>query len=270
MTVTASDILHAYDGFETSFAGTEELERYRASKLTESQRQATLIRKHCAGAQSFYEVGTGNGRLLIALAQGPCVFAEGIDVSASRIAFAQRWAEDLKLKAVRFTVADGLVHAPAQQVDCACCITGAFGYFDILAPDGGRRLLQQLAASVKPGGWLVLEVYTHARDMKLMHAQNMTELRTWRELPASDPWQYYLSYIVFDPATKVLQHYKTFIRRADGFIDRKKEALRLYTEAELRAELARAGFKVTGFFSDWDGNPANPDSELQIVVAQQA
>ncbi len=270
MSITAAELLKAYEGFETSFANVEEIKRYRESKLAESALQAAFICSHCPGAQSFYEVGTGNGRLLVALAQQGITGATGIDVSQSRIAFAQRWASELSFTNIRFTAADGLQFLPPQPVDCSLCITGALGYFDVLTPNGGLQLLKNFAAATRKGGWLVLELYTHPRDLGLMRAQNSTELRVWRELAPSDPWRYYLSHLVFSPETKILVHHKTFIRRSDSFIDQKKEAIRIYTEEEIRKDLQIVGFTNIQVFGNWKGEQYQPEiDETPIIVAQK-
>src|SRR5512135_1118263 len=86
-----------YEGFESpdQFPTTETLENYRRLLLDKTAAQVSFISRHL-GPQKLriFEVGSGNGRISIGLAlQGMLRASLGIEISRSRVQFAQEWAE---------------------------------------------------------------------------------------------------------------------------------------------------------------------------------
>lgn len=218
------------------------------------------------------EIGAGNGRLLIALArQGLLREAVGIDVSPSRIEFARRWAEELGLSLIRFQVADALADELPDHVDLIACITGTFAYFDAIRQGAGAQLLGRARDALAPGGALVVELYPHAALRRMLESADGHELRLWQELPADDPWRFYLSHLSFSSQNQILTHSKTFIHRTSGEIDAgRREHLRLYDETTIRQELEAAGYREIAAYGDWTGRPHRPDDERLIVTARRA
>lgn len=272
-TSTYNDVISAYQGVEQleRFTG-EQLAAYRRELLDRTAGQAELIARYAPADASMVEIGTGNGRLLVTLAQQHQLSdALGIDISASRIEFARRWAQDLGLDRLRFEAADAMTADLPDQVDVAVCITGAFAYFDAIQPNAGKQLLERLRDSLKPGGSLVLELYPHPAWRGMLEGTESQELRLWKEMPESDPWQFYLSHLRFSPDTQILAHHKTFVHRSTGEIDRgRSEHIRLYDPPGIRAELQETGYDDIATYGDWSGRAHRPDDEQLIVIARRA
>lgn len=266
-----TNILTAYEGVEevSSFDGSA-LDEYRAGLLERTADQAAFIGSRLDGSQRVVEIGSGNGRLLIDLAQrGELRGGVGLEVSASRTTFANRWAHDLGLAdKLTFLELDAM-QADLGEVDAALCITSAFAYFDALQPAGGEALLRRVADALTPRGLLVLELYPHPSWRRLLDATD-DELRLWHELPADDPWRFYLSRLALDAETGILTHHKTFIHRATGAVDSSRaEHIRLYDRTSLAQTLQAAGFEEIEFYGDWSGRAHDANDELLIAVARR-
>jgi SAM-dependent methyltransferase len=267
------DITSAYEGVEslTGFAPGA-LEAYRAKLLAGSAGQVAYLRARLPAAARIAEVASGNGRLLIALAQaGAIAEGAGVEIARSRVEFAERWVADAAVAGVTFSADDALTTAYPRELDAAVCITGAFAYFEPMRAGAAGDLLRALHAALKPGGLLVLELYPHPEWRRAMEAAGGDELRTWHELAPEDPWRLYLSDVRWERDTGILHHRKLFVHRTSGAIDdSRREHLRLYTLEELSALLAEAGFGDVEAAGGWDGEPYDDAaSELLVVSARR-
>jgi SAM-dependent methyltransferase len=264
----------AYEGVEhpESFSSNGALATYRESVLLKTDEQADFIERELQqGAGSLIEVGCGNGRLAIALAQRAAITGGlGLDLASSRIDFARAWAADLGLAdRLSFEVDD----ATSRELDAgehalAAVITGTLGYLDAYVPGSSRRLLTRLADSLSSGGLLVLELYPHPRLRRLLDAGD-GHIKTWLELSPGDPWRFYLSDYRLEPGD-VLVHDKTFVHRTDGSIDEGRcERLVLHTPETISALLLECGFSTVRCFEGW-----SPDEyrggELLVATATAA
>src|SRR3954447_24184899 len=104
-------VAKAYEGMESAaaFEGPEAIARYRAAALAASAEQADFLAERLAAGGRVLEVGTGNGRLLLALAQrGLAASALGVDLAESRIAFARDWIAEEGVTGVEFEAGDAL------------------------------------------------------------------------------------------------------------------------------------------------------------------
>jgi SAM-dependent methyltransferase len=268
MSETAHDPGDAYAGVEEldSFPDREALEDYRRSVLARSRPQADFLLERLTRPASVLEVACGNGRLLIELAErGVLQEGVGLDIAASRVEFARRWAEDDRKPVLRFEVADVLeAELPQESYDAAVCITGAFGYFEPVRAGSALELARRLRAAIRPGGLLCLELYPSPRYRSLAEAAG-GEVRVWSELPPEDPWRFYLSDIVLEGP--VLVHRKTFIHRRTGEVDSgRAESLYLYSVEGIRELLESAGFASVEAHQGWSAEEYR-DDESMVVTA---
>jgi SAM-dependent methyltransferase len=266
-----------YEGFERleTFPSVRELEAYRSLLLEKTRLQVDFVRRKL-GDHPFrvMEFGAGNGRFLIALAlQGMLEEGVGLEIAHSRVAFAQRWVQDLSLPQVRPIQADVLEFTdyPNEHFDLALCITGAFNYFRPIDEGAPRTLLRRLHTALRPDGHLLLELYTMPARRARMLALNDGRLRLWNPLPPEDRFAYYLDDFQYWAESRILRHEKIFIGR-DGTVDAGRvEVLAYYSPAEMKDELLTpAGFEDIRFFGDFQGAPAcAEDSGILIVLARK-
>jgi SAM-dependent methyltransferase len=273
--VTEADALNelasAYEGLEWpgSFESGASLVNYRNALRERTRRQTAFITRRLRTPGRVLEVGCGNGRLLIDLAQKDAINgALGIDLAESRVAFAARWAADEHCPGLEFTVGDVLDHPlPAGGFVAAFCITGAFGYFEPISEGAARRLARKLQRALSKDGLLCLEIYPHHDHRRLLAAAG-GRARIWSELPQEDPWRFYLSDLQLDDSATILTHDKTFIHRNSGRIDSgRRERLRLYDEQSLSDLLLDAGFHDIENLEGWGDEPYR-GGEIMVVTAR--
>src|SRR5262249_41543079 len=249
------DFAAAYEGVElaTSFPNADSLETYRRGLLDRTGPQADFLIPRLSPSSRVLEIGCGNGRLLVELARRRAIEgAVGIDLAASRVDFARRWASDERLDVLRFESADALRYElPQGAFSAVCCITGAFGYFDALIPGSAAELGRKINEALEPDGFACLEVYPHPGFRRLLET-TAGRARIWTELPSEDPWRFYLSDLSIDEGGDVLTHRKTFIHLTSGAFGRgRKERLFLYTEESLTQLLADVGFREIRLYEGW-------------------
>jgi SAM-dependent methyltransferase len=226
-----------------------ELHSYRQMLLEKTQPMVDLIGNEVwmpnftKPGLRVLEIGCGNGRLLIGLAnQGLLEHGAGIDISQSRIDFANQWCDDAghddKMTFVcddvlnRLHAYNGVLHGDGG-FDLAVCITGCFQYFYPASPQAPRELLRYMKTTAP---WGLFELY-----------KRPPMGRTWKELPADDPWMYVLDDYVDNDDW--VEHTKTFIAR-DGRVDTRVENLAYYTPEVFITHLKRAGYTSTRVWED--------------------
>ena len=253
--------MHAYEGVEAieNFASREELDKYREHLIEKSNAMAQFIMKQRSTPFRLFEIATGNGRIPVALMeQGAVDYVLGVDISSSRIAFARRWADDMKLKGLDFEVRDVLIDpSTGSFFDMAICLTGAFCYFDASRRGADRQILLELSKGLVPGGTLILEIYTLPvlRRRCLESPDGIT--RYWERLAQKDPFSFYLHEVKYQEEESILQVQKVFIRRRDGHVDESRcEYLRIYTEEEIERLLEECGFQTLFFSDGFDEKPS--------------
>lgn len=245
-----------YEGYEDLGRFTpSQLQSYRQMLLEKTQPQVEFIRKHvyehCKEPWfDTIEIGCGNGRLEIALElSGMTDSATGIDISQSRIDFANKWASDLDLAEAFFDKADVLALQPDKDYyQLAICITGCFQYFYPIAPDAPQRVLKFMRNSATYG---LFELYKRPPMGK-----------TWKKLPEGDTWEYLLD--EYKDTGEWVEHTKIFLGASDAenrwCQDRRTEHLKYYCMPEFLQLLNKAGYKEVLW--------AREDSSSMVVLAK--
>jgi SAM-dependent methyltransferase len=262
----------AYEGVDSldSFSDSAALFAYRTELLARSAQQSAFIAARLDSVPtSGFEIACGNGRLLIDLARrGTIDSGSGIDLAESRIAFADEWVAAENLHGLSFRAGDVLTaELPRGKCRLAICITGALGYFEPAGAGLGAQVVDRLASALAPGGLAVIELYPHPEYRRLLEATG-GRARVWQELPASDPWRYYLSQLVLDG--NVLTHRKTFIHRSEARVDEgREEQLWLYDAHSATQLLKNAGLTDIACFEGWTDRPYG-GGETLVITARAA
>jgi SAM-dependent methyltransferase len=262
-----------YEGFETqdNFPTAEALQDYRKLLLKKTEAQVAFIGRRLGRRKlRVVEFGSGNGRLLVALAlEGMLDMGLGVEISQSRVAFARQWAADLGFQdIVRNVVADALEFNDFERgaFDLAVCITGTFGYFRPIRESAPGELLTKWHSAVVSGGHLLLELYQMPDQRKQMLALNGGKLRTWQPLPSEDRFAYYLDDLEYWQDQRILRHGKIFIGR-NGMIDAGRvEVLAYYTDAELASLLYQNGFGGVQTYEGFEDKPYYEGQSPSLVV----
>lgn len=268
-----AQLAKAYEGVEdlASFPDDAAMDAYRRSVLERSVPQADFLLERLTPPVRVLEVACGNGRLLMELARrGALVAGRGMDIAASRIAFAERWATDKGHDQISFEAADVFEQQlEPESYDATLCITGAFGYFEPLVPGSALELARRMRDATRRGGLLVLELYPAPRYRRMAEAGG-GEARVWKELPADDPWRFYLSHVVLEREGSVLVHNKTFIHRETGEVDSgRSERLFIYTPESIAELLAQAGFDGVRTFEGWTPRTPYAGGDSMVVIANR-
>jgi SAM-dependent methyltransferase len=265
-----ADSATAYEGLEdaNAFPDAGSVDRYRQMLLARSATQADFLVRRMPAPARLLEIACGNGRLLIELARrGVIAGGLGLDVARSRIAFAERWAADESCDKLEFVAAEALTfELPLQSFAAVLVITGAFAYFEPLASGSESRLAKRLFEALEDDGLLCLEIYPHPGYRRVLAAMG-GKARIWTELPADDPWRFYLSDLSLDDSGEILTHEKTFIHRLNGRVDAGRvERLYLYTQERVQELLSGVSFRDVRFYEGWKEEPYQ-GGEVMVVTA---
>ena len=269
---TFGELAAAYEGVERleTFADRDSMASYRQAALARTAPQAAFITNLLERPSRIVEIGSGNGRLLIELAlRGATTQGLGVELSRSRTDFARQWAEEAGCSEhLAFRNGNALaVELDPGGWDAVICITGTFAYFDAIDPGSASRLLDQVHTALRPGGVLILELYPHPSERRLLAAAG-NSIQTWRELVDDDPWRFYLSALTL--RGDVLTHAKTFIHRSGGSIDEgRRERIVLYTPQTIAELLRASGFTHLAMRDGWSDTPY-AHGEVLVVTASSA
>ncbi len=201
---------------------------------------------------SILDAPCGHGRIsnLLAL-EGFKV--TGVDITELFLARAQEDAERMgaKVDYRRGDLRDLPVSGP---FDAVVCWFTSFGYFD---DADNRRVLQEFANVLKPGGLLLIETMHHDGFVRGFQAAPAAMLGERGDDLMSN-------LTTFDPVSGRVETERTV--RRDGVIRRSRHSVRLPTVPELDQWLSSAGFSNCRF-SDRLQEPLRFDSWRLVAVA---
>jgi len=195
-------------------------------------------------------------------------FGLGVEVSRSRVAFAERWVRDLGLVNIRSVAADALEFDGFRlaSFDLVTCVSDTFSYFRPVRDTAPAQVLAKMHAALAPDGCALLQVYQLSEKRQQLLALSDGRLRVWRPLPPEDRFAYYLSDLEYLAAARILTHRKIFIGR-DGAIDAGRvEVLAQSSSAELVELLRAMGFDHTQVYGDF-GEAPHREGESEVLVA---
>ena len=218
--------------------------------------EATLGKQ---GAQRVLDAACGTGHHALALA-GRGYQAAGADLSPRMIEEARTHAQAMGL-AVRFEVAGfgSLAQTFAQPFDAVLCLGNSLPH--LLTPQAVRSALADFAATLRPGGVLVI--------------QNRNYDRVWRERERFMPlesrrageqeWLFF-RFMDFHQATLTF-NLVTLERRGEGWTYRVGSTeLRPLLQEELAAWLAQAGFGQIRFYGSYAGEPFDAQTSGDLIA----
>ena len=232
--------------FEEWF-GEEYLQLYPHRDDADAERVVALIRREVPWRAGWrvLDVGCGAGRHARALeAEG--ARPVGLDLSASLLRRARCVTRAPLIRADM----RGLPVRP-RSMDLTVNLFTSFGYFD--RDDEHAAVLAEMAATVRPGGWFVL-------DFLQAGAVRQGLVPGERRLAEGAA------------ATRRLSADGRFVCKRISLADgrRFEERVRLFEPAELEAMLGAAGVMTRRRFGDYAGGPLRADSPRTLLMGEVA
>ncbi len=196
------------------------------------------------------DLGSGPGRHALPLAaQGYPVTA--VDTSAELLRELEQRRGQLPIEIVQ---ADMREFVREQAFDLVVVMWTSFGYFADEADHA--RVLDNIRASLKPGGRLVLDLVGLeylCRNLQPVHLTEYDHGRILVERPE-----------LTDELTRLDNDW--YLIEGDQ-VHRTRFSHRVWSAGEIRALLANAGFTPISLYGGYDGDDYDFDSERLIVVA---
>lgn len=205
----------------------------------------------------FVEFGIGTGRIALPLAaRGAAV--TGVDLSPELLAQAAERAREtgVELELIRADIRDWTAPEPADVAYCVCATISMLG-----RPFEHQQVVGNLAASVRPGGHVVVETHTPAR-IRLLHRDSDTV--TFRTpLAGSDTG-------LDTEAHLADRRWTVSYRWTDAQAHTATEFSHLIEPAELAAMAGRAGLEPVLTTSSWTGTADDPAAPTYISVFRKS
>ncbi|MCZ6679347.1 MAG: class I SAM-dependent methyltransferase [Candidatus Poribacteria bacterium] len=133
----------------------------------------------------------------------------------------------------------------------------SFGFFD---DDDNKRALAEVAATLKPGGKLLLDYWNpHA-------VSQLDGTRNWWWMSEST---LALAEVEYDPESGRLSDYRTVVELATGNIRESVNRIRFYFPAELKVILESINLEVCAVYGDFDYSPFLMEGRRMITIAEK-
>ena len=254
----------AYEGFEV-FGSNNLIEKYRKSKISSVQKNINRIKSLFDKKITVLEVGSGNSKLLYALQQHDMLKeGYGVEISKTRIDFANKWKSDLNLSNVTNIHTNFFDH-DLELIPGIDLIYGSdlvFQFFDPVTKGNDRRFLQKAYKKLKPGGKILLELDDHDR---LLTAMKNNRVKVWQELEESDPWRYLLWDCDYDQNNTWITLNKIFIKRETSEVYKSAVILKNYSRTNAARLLKEQNFVNIKLFECWNAEGDIETDEFIII-----
>lgn len=179
----------------------------------------------------------------------------GVDVNAGYLREARRRLRAAKLKAGFHQAELSDLGAYAGRFDLVVNLFTSFGYLATAARN--EASLRQMAACLKPGGWLALELLPRESLKQIFSAYDVQEVEGgW--LIQERRWRAGGKRL----ATRAVWDLGGKIRAQDS-------EFQTYTRAELAALFKRAGFRAPRAYGDFNGRPFRAGDRLLMLGRKQ-
>lgn len=203
---------------------------------------------------AILDAGCGPGRIAVELAsRGARV--TGVDLIRPFLNAAHDSAEDEGVS-LDLEQADLRTYVRPEAFDAAVSLYTSFGYCDTIEED--LQILKNIAASVKTGGWFILEMTGReiaVRDFtegEWFERGGFTVLTQFEVVGA---WEGLRSrWMLIDEEGRKIDH--SFVQR-------------LYSAVELKRLLMVSGFASVEIYGDFDFSPYNEKARTMVLVARK-
>lgn len=262
--------LTAYDSVEQLDSFTEEsFKNYCNRKLASCSKRIGFIKEHCVDSiwkGKVCELASGSATLLYSLESAGIVKdGVGIEVSASRVRFAEKLKEYLNSRNVRSINDDIMNILPMENQDMIIGVDIALQLLTPIDHVSEEKLLGTIRQSLRPKGYLLLELWTFEHFLKQIEITN-NNFRYWEEFDASDPWEFVLANITKNNIGDIVWE-KRFLKRNSLEKSYFKNILRPYSHERITELLEQSGFENIRIFDKWE-KEGDVDQGEYVVLAE--
>lgn len=229
----------------------EKPEPAAASPAGTSSENATV---HRPAGPAILDAGCGPGRISVELAsRGARV--TGVDLIRPFLNAAHDSAEDEGVS-LDLVQADLRTFVRPDAFDAAVSLYTSFGYCDTIEED--LQILRNIAASVKAGGWFILEMTGReiaVRDFTEGEWFERGGFTVLTEFSVVGAWEGLRSrWMLIDADGRKIDH--EFVQR-------------LYSAVELKRLMLASGFSSVEIYGDFDFSPYNEKARTMVLVARK-
>ncbi|WNO07757.1 class I SAM-dependent methyltransferase [Teredinibacter sp. KSP-S5-2] len=214
-----------------------------------------------AEGKKVCDFGCGPGLYTLKFAQAGADVT-GVDFSRNSIEYARQQAGEHGLN-IRYFQQNYLTFTSDDQFDL---ITMIMCDFCALSPEQRKALLSIFNSSLKPGGKVLLDVYTLAAfDAKDECA--VCERNQLNHFWAKEDYFAFLNTFKYEEDKVILDKYT--ICNQNGDVDQVYNWLQYYSAECLTREFTNAGFTVSAMYSDVSGTPFQDGRNEMAIVAEK-
>jgi SAM-dependent methyltransferase len=263
--------LYSYEGVESlsNYSSAEELESYRKEALKFFLPMSRFI-EEIAGESliDVVDVGSGNSALLYNLAsKGILKSGIAIEISSSRSQFAEKWKSSKGYMRIKNINSDfRAVELPKESVDFFVC-NGTMHLLAAIDKNLPHALIEKAYDSLRPGGYLILDIPTHRAKIENMSDGEYSFLIS---LPETNPFVTALYEMSTTDVAGVINSSSKYFDKKGLCVKRKRDVFYSYTKSEVCNLLRNCGFNefdihrsVSKDFYD------EVKSDLMLVVARK-
>ncbi|MBP2675584.1 MAG: class SAM-dependent methyltransferase [Deltaproteobacteria bacterium] len=198
------------------------------------------------------DLGCGRGRHAIPLSRRG-YRVTGVDISEKMLRLARERA-NRELVSVEWVQEDMREFLRPDAFDACLSLFTSFGYFD---DEQNEKVLRNVGRNLKVGGSLLLD---------LRNAQKGLAGEEDHEMTMTVPAGRLRLCVRFDRSTG-RAHAEHELTRPDGIRISSRFDVRIYSEGELAAMIARAGMRIRFVHGSLDGAPFSRGAERMVVIA---
>lgn len=258
----------SYDDVEApeNYRTQEELEAYRDERLRLYAPHVAFLERLGVppGGLRVVDVGSGSSAFLYALERAGILAAGvGIELSASRNGFAERWRADGGFEHVTNVLGD------FARTELAPASFDRFTVLDdtylLLRPEDEsypELLLVTAHRALAAGG---LFVASFRNDTPLVASLEDGARSFWRELPASNAFRYALYRQEASPDRRLIRNESIYITR-DLQEKRKVEITEVCDLDQFTAAAEKAGFDTPTLYAGFSLEPFDPETSSHVVA----
>lgn len=225
-----------------------------SAPLSRESRQEGDASPYGAEGPKILDAGCGPGRISVELAlRGARV--TGVDLIRPFLNAAHDSADDEGV-ALDLVQADLRAFVRPESFDAAVSLYTSFGYCDTIEED--MQILKNVSASVKKGGWFVLEMTGReiaVRDFTEGEWFERGGFTVLTEFSVVGAWEGLRSrWMLIDDSGRKIDH--AFVQR-------------LYSAVELKRLMLASGFSSVEVYGDFDFSPYNEKARTMVLVARK-